>query len=228
MKVGLRFAMASTLLVSFAVGCASVQRCMEKDWSTGALAGAGVGAIGGGIAAGAAANNSGAFDIGNDNEDKGLAIATGAISGAAIGAILGHCLWDQAPPVPPPPAPPPPAPTPQPVKQKIVLRGVNFDFDKAVIRSDAEPILTEAANILKQNAAVHVSVEGHTDSAGTEEYNLGLSMRRATAVKDFLVGHGVEASRLSTRGLGESAPVASNDTSDGRAQNRRVELIAED
>ncbi len=219
MKLGLRFAVACTVLVSFAAGCT----CMQKPWGKGALAGAGVGAVGGGIAAGAGSNNTGAFDIGNDNEDKALAVATGAIGGAALGALLGHCLWDQKAIVaapPPPPSPPPPPP----VQKKMVLRGVNFDFDKSNIRPDAVPVLKEAASILKENSSVKVTVEGHTDAKGSDEYNLKLSNRRAAAVKAFLVQEGVAESRLSTRGLGESQPVASNETDDGRAQNRRVEL----
>ncbi len=220
MKVGLRFAVTSVLLVTFAVGCT----CMQKPWGRGALWGAGVGAIGGGIATGAAANNTGAFDIGNDNEDKALAAATGIVGGALLGAILGHCLWDREAVVQAA-APPPPAPAPAPpVQKKIVLRGVNFDFDKATIRPDASSILREAATILKENASVQVFVEGHTDAVGTDAYNLGLSMRRASAVKAFLVTEGIADSRLTTKGMGESQPVASNDTDDGRAQNRRVEL----
>jgi len=221
MKVGLRFAVTSVLLVAFAVGCT----CMQKPWGTGALAGAGIGAVGGGIAAGAGANNSGAFNVGNDNEDKIVAIASGAVGGALVGALVGHCLWDReavvAQAAPPPPPAPPPAP---PVQKKIVLRGVNFDFNKANIRPDAAGILKEAATILKDNATLNVSVEGHTDSVGSDQYNLKLSLRRAAAVKAFLVKEGIPESRLSTRGLGESQPVASNDTDDGRAQNRRVEL----
>src|SRR6185503_18843097 len=150
------------LLVTFSVGCT----CMQKPWGVGALAGAGAGAVGGGIATGAATNNTGAFDIGNDNEDKAIAIATGAVGGAILGALIGHCLFDasavvaQAPPPPPPPA----AAPPPPVTQKIVLRGVNFDFNKSNIRADAAGILREAAKILKDNSAVNVSVEGHTDA----------------------------------------------------------------
>ncbi len=224
MKVGLRFAVTSLLLVAFAVGCT----CMQKSWGTGALAGAGVGAIAGGIATGAASNNSGAFNVGNDNEDKAVAVASGAVSGAIVGALIGHCLWDrepvvaQAPPPPPPPAPPPPPP----VQQKIVLRGVNFDFNKANIRPDAAGILREAATILTEHPSVQVSVEGHTDAIGSDQYNLKLSLRRATAVKQYLVKEGVPDSRLSVRGFGKTQPVASNDTEDGRAQNRRVELKA--
>ncbi len=221
MKVGLRFAVTSVLLVAFAVGCT----CMQKPWGMGALEGAGVGAIGGGIAAGAGTNNSGAFDVGNDNEDKGVAAASGAVGGAIVGAIIGHCLWDReavvAQAIPPPP---PPAPAPPPVQKKIVLRGVNFDFNKSNIRPDAAGILREAAAILKENPNVQTSVEGHTDSVGSDQYNLALSLRRATAVKQFLVKEGVTESRLSVRGLGETKPVASNDTEDSRAQNRRVEL----
>lgn len=221
MKVGLRFSVACGLLVAFAAGCT----CMQKPWGFGAFSGGVAGAVGGGIATGAASNNTGAFDIGNDNEDKALAIATGAVGGALLGALIGHCLWDQAAIVPPPP--PPPTPAAAPVQKKIVLRGVNFDFDKSNIRADATPVLTEAAAVLKENAALKVSVEGHTDAKGTDDYNLKLSMRRAAAVKAFLVQEGVAESRLSTRGLGESQPVASNDTDDGRAQNRRVELKVE-
>jgi outer membrane protein OmpA-like peptidoglycan-associated protein len=131
--------------------------------------------------------------------------------------------------LPPPPAPPPPPPpvavAPPPVKKKIVLRGVNFDFDKYDIRPDAVPILDEAAKTLKEYGDVTVSVDGYTDSIGTEEYNQALSLRRANAVKSYLERQGVPAGRMTVRGFGESNPVASNATPEGRAQNRRVELI---
>jgi outer membrane protein OmpA-like peptidoglycan-associated protein len=135
-------------------------------------------------------------------------------------------------PAPPPPPPAPvaaaPPPTPAPIKKKIVLRGVNFDFDKSNIRPDAVPILDEAAKTLKEYGDVTVSVDGYTDSIGTEEYNQRLSVRRANAVKEYLEKQGVAASRMTARGFGESNPVASNETAEGRAQNRRVELIVKE
>ena len=128
---------------------------------------------------------------------------------------------------PPPPAPPPPpvAAAPPPMKKKIVLRGVNFDFDKSNIRPDAVPILEEAAKTLKGESQLTVSVNGYTDSVGTDEYNQRLSDRRANAVKEYLETLGVSGSRLTAHGFGETNPVASNDTAEGRAQNRRVELV---
>ncbi len=134
-----------------------------------------------------------------------------------------------APPPPPPPAPavvqapPPPAPTPA-VARKIVLRGVHFDFNKAVIRPDARPVLDEAIAALTSEGRVAVIAEGHTDSKGSDAYNRKLSLRRAKAVRDYLVAGGLAPDRISYEGLGKSHPVASNDTADGRAQNRRVEL----
>jgi len=129
---------------------------------------------------------------------------------------------DAVPPPPPPVAQA--APPPPPAKKKIVLRSVHFDFDKATLKADAKPILDEAVQVLKQEGSVDIIVEGHTDSVGTEQYNLGLSRRRAETVRTYLVEHGIVRSRITAEGLGESKPVASNDTADGRAQNRRVEL----
>jgi OOP family OmpA-OmpF porin len=115
-------------------------------------------------------------------------------------------------------------PAPVAVKKKLVLRGVNFDFDKSNIRADAAPILDEAAATLKDEKDAVVSVEGHTDAVGSDAYNQRLSERRARAVAAYLAGHGIARSRLSTTGFGESKPVATNETADGRAENRRVEL----
>jgi OOP family OmpA-OmpF porin len=109
-------------------------------------------------------------------------------------------------------------------KKTIVLRGINFDFDKATIKPEFEGVLDAGVEALKENPGVRVQVAGYTDSVGTDEYNQGLSERRANAVLEYLSTHGIDASRLSAVGFGESNPVADNATADGRSQNRRVEL----
>ena len=111
------------------------------------------------------------------------------------------------------------------VEAVIELDGVHFDFDKATLKPEAKVVLNEAAALLSKHERVVVEIAGHTDSVGSEAYNQGLSERRANAVRDYLTGNGVKASRLSARGYGESRPVASNDTDEGRAENRRVEMI---
>ncbi len=104
------------------------------------------------------------------------------------------------------------------------VNNVNFDFDSATIRSDAYPELNNIVNILRTNPNMHVTLEGHTDSIGSERYNLGLSQRRARAVMNYLVRKNIAASRLSSVGYGESRPIESNATEAGRAANRRVDL----
>lgn len=124
------------------------------------------------------------------------------------------------------PAPAPLAAVPEPAPMTtLVLEGVNFDFDKAVIRPQDYAKLDQDIDALKAWGDVDVEVAGHTCSIGTEEYNLGLSQRRAEAVRNYLVSKGVSADRLTARGYGEARPVASNATREGRAQNRRVELV---
>ena len=109
-------------------------------------------------------------------------------------------------------------------KRTIVLRGINFDFDRATIKPEFEGVLDAAVEALKENPGVRVQVAGHTDSVGTDEYNQKLSERRAHAVLDYLSSHGIDGSRLSAVGFGEKNSVADNATADGRSQNRRVEL----
>jgi OOP family OmpA-OmpF porin len=114
------------------------------------------------------------------------------------------------------------------VEAVISLDGVYFDFDKATLRPEGIAVLNEAAALLKTNDRVVVEVAGHTDSVGSEQYNQGLSERRANTVRDYLVGQGITATRLTARGYGEVQPVATNDTDEGRQLNRRVELIVLD
>lgn len=109
---------------------------------------------------------------------------------------------------------------------RFTARGIQFEVSSASIRSESAAILAEIGTMLREHPELRLSIEGHTDSEGDDQYNLMLSRQRATAVVDYLVGNfGIEASRLEAIGFGETAPVASNDTPDGRAQNRRVELV---
>jgi OOP family OmpA-OmpF porin len=101
---------------------------------------------------------------------------------------------------------------------------VLFGFDSADIKSDAHPMLNEAVKILKKNPAIKVEVDGHTDNVGPAAYNVKLSERRANSVMKYFVDNGVEAERLTVKGFGLTKPAASNDTKEGRAKNRRVEL----
>ena len=101
---------------------------------------------------------------------------------------------------------------------------VNFGFDSSDLTSAAKANLDKLAQVLKNNMDTNINIYGHTDSKGTDAYNLSLSERRAAAVKSYLVAHGVSSSRMFTMGVGEKEPVASNDTDAGRAENRRVEF----
>jgi OOP family OmpA-OmpF porin len=105
------------------------------------------------------------------------------------------------------------------------LKGVVlFDFDKSDIKPEAHQLLDEVVAILKKNPEIKGVIEGHTDSMGSEEYNQGLSERRAQAIEKYLEEHGIDANRYTVKGHGESKPIASNDTEEGRQENRRVEL----
>jgi OOP family OmpA-OmpF porin len=107
----------------------------------------------------------------------------------------------------------------------VSLEGAHFDFNKATLKPEGMAKLDEAATVMTENADLTVSVEGHTDSVGSDAYNQKLSERRAQAAVDYLVSKGVDASRLQAVGYGESKPATSNDTAEGRAQNRRVDLV---
>ena len=127
---------------------------------------------------------------------------------------------------PPVPAPAYVAPEPPPaVPPKLVLYGVNFDFDKSTLRPEDIAIIDRDVTSLDNWGNVNIEVAGHTDSRGSDEYNIKLSQRRAEAVRDYLIDKGIASGRLSARGYGESQPIASNATDEGRFQNRRVELI---
>jgi OOP family OmpA-OmpF porin len=153
-----------------------------------------------------------------------------------------ECDGALKPPAPPPPAPPvaappaaapvappappaPPAVVPAPVSEKVTFAAdAFFDFDKAILKPEAQAKL---ADLVDKTQGVNLEViiaVGHTDSIGSEAYNNRLSVARAEAVKNFLVSKGVEKNRVYTEGKGESSPVATNQTAEGRSKNRRVEV----
>jgi OOP family OmpA-OmpF porin len=131
-----------------------------------------------------------------------------------------------APAPPPPAAAPAPAPAPQPPAATKVTYAADafFDFDKSVLKPEGKAKLDDLVGKVKGiNLEVIIAV-GHTDSVGTDAYNQKLSVRRAEAVKAYLVSKGIEKNRVYTEGKGEKQPVADNKTAEGRAKNRRVEI----
>jgi outer membrane protein OmpA-like peptidoglycan-associated protein len=154
--------------------------------------------------------------------------AVGAVIGGAIGgtagAIIGHKMDKQAEEIQ------------KTIPDAEVIRegeglivkfesGILFDVDKTDLKDNARTNLEKLAASLKSNPETDILIVGHTDATGSDAYNLGLSERRATAVKSYVMANGVSGSRLSTVGKGEAEPIADNDTETGRAQNRRVEIV---
>ena len=197
--------------LSLVAGCANMserERCILTSAAVGGVAGGGIGT---GVA------------LSKKNEKPYLAwvVPTGVVGGAVLGGVAGYFFCEAEAPPPPPPAPPP-------APEKIILRGVHFDFDKAVIRSVDRPVLDEAAETLKSKPNVKVYVNGYCDAIGTVPYNLKLSQRRSEAVSAYLEDKGIPASQLTPQGFGKTHFVATNKTREGRAQNRRVELVPAD
>lgn len=108
--------------------------------------------------------------------------------------------------------------------KNIVLNNIFFDFDKATLRPDSRPELQRVATVLQDNPSMKIEISGHTDNKGSATYNLRLSEARAKAVVDYLISNGIEKSRLQFKGYGFLKPIASNDTEEGRQQNRRTEF----
>lgn len=105
------------------------------------------------------------------------------------------------------------------------IGSVHFATDQATLTPEGQSTLTRAAEYMKQNPGAHIRVEGYTDATGTDEHNETLSQKRAATVEQFLQGQGIEKSRLTGEGFGPQAPVDTNATPDGKADNRRVELF---
>jgi len=106
----------------------------------------------------------------------------------------------------------------------VAVYGIYFDNDRAALKLGAEKVLIQMVILMKNNPDLAIEIQGHTDNTGPADHNLDLSTRRAETVKSFLLTYGIEARRMVSKGYGEEKPVAPNDTEEGRAMNRRVEL----
>ncbi len=196
-------------LAALASGCISADdpnRKTKQGAAVGAVAGAAAGAI-----------------IGNQSGNKEKGAAIGAVAGAGVGAAIGHMMdkqqreLEQIEGVD--------VTRPADDELNVVMKNdILFDFDSHSLRSTSKSTLRDLAEVLVDYPDTDIVVEGHTDATGTDSYNQALSVRRARAVRDFLMDSGVVGSRISSLGLGESQPVASNDTAEGRQLNRRVEI----
>ncbi len=179
----------------------------------------------------------------NLQDSQGAAVKDG--QGACVvtsGQDLPECTGARPAPAAPKPAAPaapagpaapsapaapaaPARPAPASVRQAVVIQAdALFDFDKSVVRPDGKKSIDDALAKIRGVDLEMVIATGHTDSIGTDAYNQKLSERRAAAVKDYLVSKGVPSSKITTIGKGESQPVATNKTSEGRQKNRRVDI----
>lgn len=106
----------------------------------------------------------------------------------------------------------------------LAIRGIQFETGHDILKTESYAVLDQVVAIMQKHPEYNVSVEGHTDSQGNDEMNLDLSKRRAKTAKDYIVSHGINGSRLTSEGYGETRPIDTNDTAAGRARNRRVEI----
>ena len=176
-----------------------------------------------GGAIGAAAGGVAGAVIGKQAGNTILGAIIGAAVGGAAGAYIGHYMDKQA------------AEIEQDLQGATVERvgegikitfnsGLLFDVNKATLRDASKAELAKLAQILNKYPDTNILVEGHTDNTGSEEYNLELSRQRAQSVENYLAGLNVNPTRFTIMGYGESQPIATNETTEGRQQNRRVDL----
>lgn len=208
LKKGMIFGMSVALLLS----CSAVKNANN------AQKGGAIGAAGGAVIGGVIGNN-----VGKGNTVLGAII--GAAVGGAAGGYIGSRMDRQAERI----EQELPGAEVQRVGEGINVTftqdaGVFFDTNKADVKGTSAETLDKLAGIFKEYPKSNILVEGHTDTAGSEEYNLALSQRRAESVTKYLVAQGINPSRFSTKWYGETQPRATNETSEGKAKNRRVEL----
>jgi len=159
---------------------------------------------------------------------KKIALACAAMSLTLLAGCACQPEEAPAPVAEPVAAAPAEAPAPAPAPETITLSGdALFDFDKSTLRPDAVAALDTTVQKYKGAKLNSMTIVGHTDSKGSDAYNQALSERRADSVREYLIAQGLEGSKISTSGRGESDPAAANDTADGRQQNRRVAITAQ-
>ena len=186
--------------------CASLNKT-QKGGAVGAVAGGAMGAI-----------------IGKAAGNTGLGAIIGATVGGATGAVIGHKMDKQAKEI----EQTVPDAKVERVGEGIVVEfssNVLFGFDRSNLSSDAKINLDKLVKVLNVYPDTDIEVQGHTDSKGSEAYNLTLSEKRAGAVSSYLTSKGISYSRVRINGFGESIPKYDNSTEDGRSQNRRVEFL---
>jgi outer membrane protein OmpA-like peptidoglycan-associated protein len=198
------------VMVSLAIGSLS---CAASKGQKGAGIGAGVGALAGAV-------------IGHQSGNTAAGAVIGGVTGGVAGAIIGDYMDKQA------------SEMKDDLSGAKVERagdginvtfgaGILFDVDKYELRPDARTEIARMAEILAKYPDTYVRIEGHTDSDGSESHNQTLSERRASAVTAYLTEQNISVGRLKSFGFGETRPVASNETPDGKQANRRVEVIIE-
>jgi len=210
MRTGRSVAIVSLCAIALSAGCAStMQRTTKQDKTKkGAAIGAASGAVLGAV-------------VGEGDLDKVLAgAAIGAGVGAGVGAYMDHQEEKLARI---------PGTTVERVGDNLLLvrfeSDILFEVGSAILDDAARRALSQAADVFLEYPKTALIAQGNTDSTGSEEYNQELSERRAAAVANYLIGQGVDASRITAVGYGEGNPIASNDTAAGRQANRRVDLL---
>lgn len=177
-----------------------------------------------GAAIGAGAGGTiGAF-IGKAAGSTALGAVIGGAVGGTAGAFIGRKMDRQAAEI----KQTVPGATVTRQGEGIIVKfdsGILFDVNKTDLKPDAQTNLQNLATSLRNNPQTNITIIGHTDNTGSETYNQDLSVRRAASVKTFISGNGVDPSRMTTQGKGETEPIADNSTEAGRAQNRRVEIV---
>jgi outer membrane protein OmpA-like peptidoglycan-associated protein len=197
----------AVVIVSMIIaGCKSMNKT-QKGAAIGTAGGAAAGAV-----------------IGRAAGNTALGAIIGAAVGGVTGAVIGRKMDKQAEEI----EKNVPGAKVERVGEGIVVdfsEKILFAYDKSDLTPAAEGNLDKLVTILKDYPDTNIEVQGHTDSKGTQNYNMGLSERRASEVSAYLRTRGVTSSRITTKGYGESAPVADNSSADGRAQNRRVTFL---